>query len=345
MTAPGSAAAAEWPVWSTTLRLIVTDPDALADAKVRVLGLIADIDKAASRFRPDSEVRTVLGARGHPVRVSPLLAELVRIALAAAARTDGDLDPTIGAWLCELGYDRNLEDIPTHGAQPQLSTHLAPDWRQVRLAVDVGGDALTTPDGVLLDLGATAKAYAADRCAAAVAELGCGALVSVGGDIATAGPAPHGATSGGATSGGAASGGVASGGAEQVGYWRVRVQDGPGEPGATVTLPAGAAIATSSIVHRRWRRGDHVLHHILDPGTGLPAAPVWRTATVAADTCVRANTASTVALIRGERGPAYLAATGLAARLVAADGSVLILNGWPADRLTSHGRATQQVAA
>ena len=330
MTTPSKAAAAEWTVWSTTVRLIVTDPDALADAKVRVLGLIADIDKAASRFRPDSEVRNVLDARGHPVRVSPLLAELVRIALEAAARTDGDLDPTVGAWLCELGYDRNLDDIPTHGAQPQLSMHLAPDWRQVRLAVDGNGHALTTPDGVLLYLGATAKAYAADRCAAAVAELGCGALVSVGGDIATAGPAPH---------------GVAPGGAEQVGYWRVRVQDGPREPGTTVTLPAGAAIATSSIVHRRWRRGDHVLHHILDPGTGLPASSLWRTATVAADTCVRANTASTVALIRGERGPAYLADTGLAARLVAADGSVLILNGWPADRPTAHGRATQQVAA
>ncbi len=340
MTTPGKAAAAEWPVWSTTVRLIVTDPDALADAKVRVLGLIADIDKAASRFRPDSEVRNVLDARGHPVRVSPLLAELVRIALAAAARTDGDLDPTVGAWLCELGYDRNLDDIPTHGAQPQLSMHLAPDWRQVRLAVDGKGDALTTPDGVLLDLGATAKAYAADRCAAAVAELGCGALVSVGGDIATAGAAPHGVARH-----GLAPHGVAPGGAEQVGYWRVRVQDGPGEPGTTVTLPAGAAIATSSIVHRRWRRGDHVLHHILDPGTGLPASSLWRTATVAADTCVRANTASTVALIRGERGPAYLADTGLAARLVAADGSVLILNGWPADRPTAHGRATQQVAA
>ena len=125
------------------------------------------------------------------------------------------------------------------------------------------------------------------------------------------------------------------------------MQDGPDEPGTTVTLPAGAAIATSSTVHRRWRRGDHVLHHILDPRTGLPAAPVWRTATVAADTCVRANTATTAALIRGERGPAYLAGTGLAARLVAADGSVLTLNGWPDRRTgrTAHSRATQQVAA
>ena len=336
MTTP--AATEEWTVWSTSVRLIVTDPDALADAKVRVERLIADIDRAASRFRPDSEVLDILNARGSAVRVSPLLADLVRVALAAAEQTDGDIDPTIGAWLCELGYDRDLADIPTRGTPPQVSMHLAPDWRRVR----IDGEELTVPDGVLLDLGATAKAYAADHCAAAVAELGCGALVSLGGDIATAGPAPHRRAAAGPPPG------VASGGAEQDGYWRVRVQDGRDEPGTTVTLPAGAAIATSSTAHRRWRRGEHLLHHILDPRTGLPAAPVWRTATVAADTCVRANTATTAALVRGERGLAYVGGTGLAARLVAADGSVLTVNGWPADRRsggTAQPRARQRAAA
>jgi FAD:protein FMN transferase len=323
MTAPATTAAVEWTAWTTTVRLIVTEPDQLADAKVRVERLIADVDNAASRFRSDSEVHDVLRARGRPVRVSPLLADLVRVALAAAAQTDGDLDPTIGAWLCELGYDRNLADIPMQGPHPPVSLHLTPDWRQVKLV----GDELTVHDGVLLDLGATAKASAADRCAAAAAELGCGALVSLGGDIATAGPGPHGPD-----------------GAQ---FWRVRVQDGPGQPGTTVTLPAGAAIATSSTVHRRWRRGDHVLHHIVDPRTGLPATPVWRTATVAADTCVRANTAATAALIRGERGQAYLADTGLAARLVAADGSVHTFNGWPNDRRAGRTQppTTQRVAA
>ncbi len=319
MTSSLPTATAEWSVWSTTVRLIVTDPARLATARARVTKIIDDVDRAASRFRADSEVRTAYQAEGAPVRVSPLLAELVRLALDAAERTNGDVDPTIGARLCELGYDRDLDDIPPLGAGPRVSLRLAPDWRQIRLV----GDELTVPAGVLLDLGAIAKAYTADRCAEAVATLGCGGLVSLGGDIATAGPAPHTRASRGRT--------VAPSEPEPARYWRVRVQDGPGEPGTTVTLPGGGAIATSSTLHRRWRRGDQVLHHILDPRTGWPAAPLWRTTTVAADNCVRANTTTTAALVRGRTAHAFLGGTGLPARLVAADGRVHTVNRWPAD--------------
>ena len=62
-----------------------------------------------------------------------------------------------------------------------------PGWREVRL----DGQSLTMPAGVQLDLGATAKAWAADRSAARIAQqLGGGVLVSLGGDIAVAGPPP-----------------------------------------------------------------------------------------------------------------------------------------------------------
>ena len=76
-------------------------------------------------------------------------------------------------------------------------------------------------------------------------------------------------------------------------------------------------LATSSTAARRWRRGGDVLHHILDPRTGLPAAPVWRTVSVAAATCADANTAATAAVIRGRQALAWLASLGLPARLVA----------------------------
>jgi thiamine biosynthesis lipoprotein len=297
------SAAADWAVWSTTARLVVTDQRRLTAGRTRVEGVLADVDRACSRFRPDSELALVHAAGGRAVPVSPLLADLVRAALRAAARTDGDVDPTIGAWLCELGYDRDLADIPPIGPEPRVSVHLAPDWRRVAL----DGDLLTVPAGMVLDLGATAKAYAADLAARTVAaDLECGAVVSLGGDIASAGPAPEGG-------------------------WPVRVQDGPDQPGTTVTLPAGGALATSSTLRRRWRRGAHVLHHIVDPNTGLSAVPIWRTVTVAAGDCVTANTASTAALVRGSAAPAYLAGTGLPARLVAADATVLTLGRWPAE--------------
>ncbi len=71
------------------------------------------------------------------------------------------------------------------------------------------------------------------------------------------------------------------------------------------------------------------MHHILDPRTGRPARPVWRTASVIAGTSAAANIASTTAIIRGVPALGWLEGQGLAARLVAADGSVHSTPGWP----------------
>jgi thiamine biosynthesis lipoprotein len=101
-----------------------------------------------------------------------------------------------------------------------------------------------------------------------------------------------------------------------------------------VALHSGG-LATSSTAARRWRRGGDVLHHILDPRSGLPAAPVWRTVSVAAATCTDANVASTAAIIRGDAAPGWLGRLGLAARLVAESGAVLTLGGWPPERLSA----------
>jgi thiamine biosynthesis lipoprotein len=305
-TLPVGSDTAQWSVWGTVARVVVTEPSALRDAAAVVCQHLAAVDAAASRFRPDSEVHAIARAGGRPVPVSPTLAALVRAALDAARDTDGDVDPTLGAALCALGYDRDYATIATTPPGPTRAfgpVTVVPtvDWRDVGL----DGRSLRAPAGTLLDLGATAKAYAADASAAAVAErLGTGVLIALGGDIATAGPAPDGG-------------------------WRILVQDGPAEPACTVTLPAGAALATSSTISRRWRRGRSNVHHILDPRTLRPAPPVWRTASAAAYTCVRANTLATAALVRGPRAPRFLAAAGAPARLVAADGRITTLNDWP----------------
>lgn len=154
-------------------------------------------------------------------------------------------------------------------------------------------------------LGATAKAVAADNCARRVyTATGSGVLVNLGGDIATAGPSPDGG-------------------------WQVLVQDDDADPGSLVALPAGSALATSSTVRRRWRRGDDLCHHIVDPRTGMSADPVWRTVSVAAQTCFAANTVSTAAIVRGTRALQWIADLGMAARLVAGDKTVHTIGGWP----------------
>jgi thiamine biosynthesis lipoprotein len=175
-------------------------------------------------------------------------------------------------------------------------------WRDVALE----GETLRLPPGTLLDLGATAKAVAADRCAEEVADrFGCGALVSLGGDLRVAG-------------------------AEPPDGWNVLVQDGDDEPASRIRLSGAQAVATSSTLWRRWQHDGQAMHHLVDAMTLLPARPVWRTVTVAAETCLRANTLSTQCVVVGSAAPSVLATAGVAARLVAADGAVTRLGGWPA---------------
>jgi thiamine biosynthesis lipoprotein len=188
---------------------------------------------------------------------------------------------------------------------------MIPGWRSV--TVDTDSHRITMPTGVQLDLGATVKGWAADRSAASIAgKLGCGVLVSLGGDTAVAGQPP-------------------------AGGWRIRVQDvttavdtAPQGPTAVIAIHDGG-LATSSVAARRWNRGGNVLHHILDPRTGLPAAPVWRTVSVAAASCADANTAATAAIIRGWQAPSWLASMRLPARMVETSGTVHTIAGWPAE--------------
>ncbi|AFM15180.1 membrane-associated lipoprotein involved in thiamine biosynthesis [Mycolicibacterium chubuense NBB4] len=290
----------EWQQWSTSMAIAVTDPDRLARARAEVDAELQAVERAASRFRQDSEISALASSAGRPTEVSDVLAVLLEAALAAARLTDGDVDPTIGAALIALGYDRDLADLDY--ADPRAASMTIPaTWSMV----EWDGRFVTVPPGVLLDLGATAKAVAADRCAARVhSATGCGVLVSLGGDIATAGPAP-------------------------LDGWQVLVHDHDDDPAQQVGLPAGGALATSSTVHRRWGRGDAVVHHILDPRTRRPATAVWRTVSVAADSCFAANTISTAAIVRGWRALEWIATLRVPARLIDSDRRVHTIGAWP----------------
>jgi thiamine biosynthesis lipoprotein ApbE len=257
------------------------------------------------------------------VRVDPLLLEALEVALRAAQLTDGDVDPTLGRALELAGYDRDWDALRdgAHDCAEQrragVVVSLVPAWSQVR--VDRGRGTVRVPAGAQLDLGATAKAWAADRAAASAAAAGgCGALVSIGGDVATYGRGP------------------ARG-------WLIHVTDDhrsdPSAPGQTVRVGDGG-LATSSTAVRRWRQAGRSMHHIIDPRTSLPARDTWRTVSVAAADCTQANIAATAAIVRGERAAQWLAQLGLPARLVGWDGRVHTVAGWPAPQAIGASGAT-----
>ncbi|WP_336157983.1 FAD:protein FMN transferase [Amycolatopsis sp. VC5-11] len=290
----------------TTAELVVTEPDRLPVATDLLRTELRAVDETCSRFRDDSEIAELHRHAGSPVRVSPLLAEALQVALRAAEATGGLVDPTVGRAVCELGYDRDFAAIARDLAAPVKPAGEAPGWW--RITADWSRREVVVPRGVRLDLGATGKAWAADRASTALArELGCGVLVGLGGDVAVAGRAP-------------------------AGGWPVVVGDDHAAADPLrdpVIAVASGGLATSSTVCRTWRRAGRTVHHIVDPRTGDIPDPCWRTVTVAAATCADANTASTAAVVLGELAPAWLAERRLPARLVASDGRVVRVAGWP----------------
>jgi thiamine biosynthesis lipoprotein len=286
--------------------IVVTDPGARERAEEIARREIAALDDACSRFREDSELAALNAAAGtRDVRVSPLLFEAIATALRAAATTDGLVDPTVGPALRGLGYDRDFDVVVAGGPRPSFTLVPAAGWRSVSLDPDAGTVRLRA--GTELDLGATAKALAADRiCRAVHEETGSPVLVSLGGDVAVAGAPPEG--------------------------WPVRVSDSHRDvAGGQVVAVRSGGLASSSTTVRRWHAGNVALHHIVDPHTGAAAPEFWRTASVTGPTCVDANTAATAAIVLGAAAPAWLEQRGRPARLVRPDGAVTYVCSWPAD--------------
>lgn len=315
----GQLGHAAWKALGTSVVLRLTDNGRLDAARTAVEAELQAIDLACSRFRADSELSRLNALDGRPARVSDLLLEAVELALRGAELTEGDVDPTVGRALELAGYDRDWRllsppDAPSWAARGSarpcdVAVRVRTGWQTV--AVDRGAASVRLPKGVRLDLGATAKAWAADRAAKTAASTGdCGVLVSLGGDIATCGDAP-------------------------AGGWRIRVTDDHRSqldaPGQTISIWSGG-LATSSTAVRRWRHEERDMHHIIDPLTGLPARSEWRTASVAAASCADANIAATAAIVRGAPAAAWLAGLGLPARLVDHEDRVLAIGDWPAER-------------
>lgn len=297
---------ARWREWSCEVVVQTTRAADLPIARALVEQVLADVGAVASRFRADSDLSRVNAHPGTWVEVDPLLVSAVEVAVEAARLSDGLVHPLLGRPLVALGYDRTLGLLDDAVDMPCGVTEMPriDAWRDIAWT----DDAVRIPAGTALDLGATAKAWACDLAVAACREqLTGGALVGIGGDLRTLGDAP----------------------------WRVAVtEDAAGEPVSLLDLVG--ALATSGTRVRRWRRGGVQHHHVLDPRTGQPTSGRWHTASVAAPTCVAANTASTAAIVLGDDAPGWLRTHGHAARLSSGPGAdrvVHLVGGWPADTL------------
>jgi thiamine biosynthesis lipoprotein len=290
------------------MHVVVTSPERLGVATEAARQVVDAIDLTCSRFREDSELSRLQAGDGRREGiVSPLLAQALATALRAAELSDGAVDPTVGAAVRTAGYSVDFDALPADGSPITLTVSPVPGWRRLRLFPATRRVEIEA--GVEVDLGATAKALAADLAAAAALEAmhGGGVLVSLGGDVSVAGDPPEEG-------------------------WNIQIAENSRAAitpdGETIAIRSGG-VATSSTTVRRWRRGGVELHHIIDPATGLPASGPWRTVSVVAGSCVDANIAATAAIVRGAPAAEWLDGAGLPARLVDRGGAMTRVGGWP----------------
>jgi thiamine biosynthesis lipoprotein len=293
----------------TTAAVVVQDPSKAETAERMLRADMDSIDLACSRFRRDSELEMVHAHAGAAVRVSSLLFDALEASYEVAERTHGAVDPTVGNAIAALGYDKDLNEVQARPAKPPSA--LGPVAGFTHLHLNSARRTVRIPRGVRLDLGSSAKAFAADRAAARIShEIKSGVLVSLGGDIAVAGPPP-------------------------TGGWAVGIAVDSSTPTDQVTQVVAidcGGLASSSTAVRTWKSGTRSVHHIIDPASGDCVAPYWTLVSATGESCVAANAVSTAAIVWGERALGQLAPFRQAIRMVRHDGRIFSLNGWPAER-------------
>ncbi len=251
------------------------------------------VEAACSRFRDDSELRALCRHVGEPVRVSPLLFEVLAFALAVAESSDGAFDPTVGAHMEHRGF--------TSAWHPGARVHsgIAPDecasWRDVQLSADNQTVLLARP--LLLDLGAVAKGMAVDLAARDLHDLEHYAVYA-GGDMYLSGRNVDGET------------------------WRVGIRHPVQHDELVHTVHVSdRAVCTSGNYEKRTTTGaEHLVNTHAQPHTAALAS-----VTVMAPTAMVADALATAAFVLGEqRGLAFLQEQDVDAIVVTHDLRVLV---------------------
>jgi FAD:protein FMN transferase len=277
--------------------LLETSPD-----KKEVLGQVPawfeEWEAVLSRFRPESELNRINARAGLPLKISPTLFNVLRLAQKMERASSGLVTPVILPALESAGYTQSFE--PGQHYNPLLPLIPQPNADLAEMDLDASHQRVTLPPGMRLDLGGVAKGWAAQQAMQRLQRYGA-ALVDAGGDIASS--------------------------AALINHqrWPVAIRHPLDEAASLGVLWLGAAgVATSGKDFRRWKCNGIWYHHIIDPRTGQPAHTDLLTVTVVAPNVMQAEMAAKTIFILGSRsGLDWLTRRPhLAALLVFEDGSI-----------------------
>ncbi len=269
------------------------DRDA-ADAVQRAAAEVHRIESKYSRYRADSILSRINAAAGTgaPVAIDDETRQLLAFAAQLHEASDGLFDITSG--VLRRAWDFRASRPPDPAAVAALLPLVG--WQRVVLSE--AGVCLPVA-GMQLDLGGIGKEYAADRAATLLREAGhAHGYVNLGGDIRLLGPMRDGQP------------------------WLLGIAHprNAGELAAEVRLGDGA-LATSGDYERYIDHAGRRYCHVLDPRTGWPVHD-WQSVSVVAPACLAAGALTTIAMLKGVDGPAFLRDQGVAHVLVGATGQV-----------------------
>ncbi len=241
------------------------------------------LEAVYSRYRSDSFLSKInrVAAIGGFIKVNAETAGLLNYAQICYQQSDGLFDITSGilrrAW--------------------QFESDQLPDQVQILALLDkVGWHKLRWTDPVLefpipgmeLDLGGVVKEYAVDRAAALCWEADVRhGIINLGGDIKVIGPRADGEP------------------------WHVGIRHPHDKEALMQTILLHEGALASSGDYERCIVVDGVRYgHVLNPKTGWPVRHL-AAVSVVGDFCVVAGSASTIAMLKEDNGPAWLADLGL----------------------------------
>ncbi len=286
---------------------IVANGENRAQLKTAVADAFAEmerLDRLLSSHRDDSDIaRLSQSATG--ATVSPESAEVIALGLEIARRSEGAFDLTLGRLTTLWDLDAPSPEVPDSQAIDAALAGVGPE----ALSLD-GLQVKKRSPHLHIDLGGIAKGYVVDRAIAVLREGGVvSAAINAGGDMYLLGQRPQ-------------------------RPWRIGIQH-PRQPDGVLEAVqiVDRAVVTSGDYERFFEQDGIRYHHLLDPGTGLPAR-ACQSVSIITDSVALADALATAVFVLGpQKGLALLAEyPGAAGLIIAADGSRHATPNWSAYR-------------
>lgn len=255
-----------------TLKVYGGDADTCSRLQARIEELDARLD--ATDENSDIYCLNANGAATVSEDTADLLDRSLQLCKALDPSFDITVYPAVQAW----GFTSGNYRVPDDGELDMLAQKIDDT------AVQRDGSTYTLPDGVMLDLGAVAKGYAADVCDTLLQEShATAAVLNLGGTVKLYGKKPDGSR------------------------FSVGVADPENPAGYFGYLSCDTGVVATSGGYERYFEQDGKRYiHILDPATGKPMDNGILSVTILSDDGTAADAMSTALFVMGlDKATAY----------------------------------------